>query len=314
MLSRHTHFIKLNDGRYAVFNNMVMDIIYVDKAEKEQIISQTLSDPETIDILFDKGIYVQDDNADEKALEILRNTYRISLGKIQILYLILTNSCNLNCSYCFLENNPQYKEHRVLMSERIAMLAVEKFCAYINENSIVSPLIILYGGEPLINFEVIKKIIRYVNSNIEKPYFSLITNGTLLNDEICTFLKANNVNVGISIDGTKVLHDKNRPFRSDGKGSFDATNNGRLLLKQHGNNYGLSMTVSPQFLDYQDEVIEWLSLENEVNIFYTYIIFQFLIAHGRIPQSVQLSLFQNHMISLEVRYLLRDGFNVKLIV
>lgn len=268
MLSRHVHFVRLQDGRYAVYNNLVMDVLYVDETEKECILNHTVSNSETISALFDKGIYINDTSADNNALGVLRSAYQNLVGKIQILYLVLTNSCNLNCCYCFLENNPQYKEQRLLMSEEVAMIAAKKYCTYANENNIESPLIVLYGGEPLINYEVIKKTIRFISDNIKNPQFSLITNGTLLNDEICAFLKSYQVNVGISIDGTKDLHDRNRPFRSDGKGSFDAANNGREMLKCHGNNYGLSMTLSPQFLELQSDILEWLSAGNESNIFY----------------------------------------------
>lgn len=268
MLSRYVHFVKLRDGRYAVYNNLMMDVLYVDESEKERIINHELSDSETINMLSDKGIYINDESADDNALTVLRSAYQDVVGKIKMMYLILTNSCNLNCSYCFLENNPYYNEKRSHMSEDIAMLAASKYCTYIQNNGIKSPLIVLYGGEPLINFETIKKVIGYISENVENPQYSLITNGTLLTDEICSFLKKYNVNVGISIDGTKELHDKNRPFRRDRTGSFDSANAGRLMLKRNNVNYGLSMTLSPQFLKYQDEVINWLSAENETNIFY----------------------------------------------
>ena len=268
VLSRYAHFLKLQDERYAVYNSLMMDVLFVDESEKERIINHELSDPEAISMLSDKGIYINDESADDKALAVLRNAYQNMVGKIKMMYLILTNSCNLNCRYCFLENNPYYDEKRSHMSEEIAMLAASKYCAYLKINKIESPLIVLYGGEPLINFETVKKVISYISSNVKNPQYSLITNGTLLTDDICSFLKKYNVNIGISIDGTKELHDKNRPFRGDGTGSFDSANKGRLMLIRNHINYGLSMTLSPQFLECQDEVLEWLATENETNVFY----------------------------------------------
>lgn len=268
MLSSHAKFIELTNGKYAVFNNLLMDVIYINETEKKDILNFSITDKSTLELLYDKGIYYRDPNSDKKAIECLRNSFTQSLGRFQILYLILTNSCNLNCKYCFLENNPNYNEHRTTMLETTALLTAKKYCDYANNNGIESPLIVLYGGEPLLNFKTIKIVVNYIKGRINNPQFSLITNGTLLTDEICDYLKENNVNIGISIDGIKQIHDENRPFRKDGSGSFDEVIQGIALLEKKGNDYGLSMTVSQDFLEHQDEVLKWLSENKIKNVFF----------------------------------------------
>ncbi|MDC7124248.1 MAG: radical SAM protein [Spirochaetales bacterium] len=145
------------------------------------------------------------------------------------LYLIVTNACNLRCKYCIFSENYPYTEARAgnsRMSKATAKKAVDLYLSKIRkirEYKKERPIIItFYGGEPLLNYSVIKYVIEYVNSlNMENIIFSLTTNGVLLNEERIDFLVSNNVSIGISLDGPKEEHDRNRVFEG-GKGSFDS--------------------------------------------------------------------------------------------
>jgi uncharacterized protein len=103
------------------------------------------------------------------------------------------------------------------------------------------------GGEPLIRFENLKKMVEYTQykfaDSTTKVKYSLITNGTIVTDGIATFLKENNFTVAISLDGFKELHDKNRPF-INGNGSFERTFRGVSILKKHRVPLNLSITVT----------------------------------------------------------------------
>ena len=106
------------------------------------------------------------------------------------------------------------------MSEEIALRAVDFFME--RSSAVESPIIGFYGGEPFLEFGLIKKVVNYVNDAYADRNcgFNLTTNLTLLNDEIIKFVIKNNVNIMISIDGPEQIQNRNRVFES-GKGSFD---------------------------------------------------------------------------------------------
>lgn len=267
-ISKFTHCIKISDDCYALYNSLLMDVIYINNQERENIFGLKLEDQGEIYDLQKKGIYVKSEGVDERALERLLRRYNESIGRIHIMYLILTNECNLRCQYCFLENNPNYKKERKSMSTQVALMAIDKFGNYLDEQGIKDGLVLFYGGEPLINYDVLQKVVDYSKKFHNPIEFSLVTNGTLINQERADYLKENNVNIGISVDGIKEIHDSNRPFRVGGVGSYDAAENARELLQKNGNKYGLSITVSKEFIHYQDKILEWINEKKEKGVFY----------------------------------------------
>ena len=140
----------------------------------------------------------------------------------------VTTSCNLRCKYCiYSQNYPSNREHGYkLISCQQAFKAVnlyldlcEKAKAY---NPNIKPMIGFYGGEPLLNFPVIKAVINkiYENEELKDVQFTITTNGLLLDEEKINFLVKNNVVVLFSLDGPKSQHNRNRVDIS-GKGTFD---------------------------------------------------------------------------------------------
>ena len=93
-----------------------------------------------------------------------------------------------------------------------------------NSGSRVNLEVDFFGGEPLMNWQVVKDLVAYGRSleepNNKKFRFTLTTNGVLLNDEILEFANKEMANIVLSIDGRKEVHDKMRPFRG-GQGSYD---------------------------------------------------------------------------------------------
>ncbi|RQW78516.1 MAG: 4Fe-4S cluster-binding domain-containing protein, partial [Methanothrix sp.] len=136
------------------------------------------------------------------------------------LMLNLSNDCNLSCKYCLAQCG-SYGKSGGKMSEKVARDSID----FLVRESLGEHLIIsFFGGEPLLNFEIIKAIIEYSKdkekSHGKKICHHLTTNGTLFNEEIISFLKNNRCRVTVSIDGDRENHDKMRIF-SDGRGSFD---------------------------------------------------------------------------------------------
>ena len=133
----------------------------------------------------------------------------------------IANDCNLNCIYCYGDGG-SYGRERELMTMDTAKKAIDLMVA--NSEGINELTVIFFGGEPLINFDVVKGTLEYCKSIEEscgKTFrYSMTTNGTIMNDEIYDFIKDNKVSVMISIDGGKELQNKHRCY-CDGKGSFE---------------------------------------------------------------------------------------------
>lgn len=158
-----------------------------------------------------------------------RETYKnvIEYGGMFQLILNITENCNLRCKYCYLSDVYNYSRNRTYkkMSYEVAVQAIDNFFDSIAKIKKIIPgkkcAITFYGGEVLLEKELLKNCIEYAKEKAPTDIiFSLTTNGTLLDNEISDFLVENNVYIGVSLDGNKINHDRNRVY-SDGKGSFD---------------------------------------------------------------------------------------------
>jgi uncharacterized protein len=121
--------------------------------------------------------------------------------------------------------------------------------------------IIIYGGEPLLNRKICEKTIEIVRDRDEEASILLITNGSLIDEEIAKFLAKNKVKVSVSIDGPKEINDK---FRKDktGKGTFDRTLRNYKILKNY-TKPAVSCTISAHNVKILPEVAEWIISELE---------------------------------------------------
>ena len=150
---------------------------------------------------------------------------RISIEGMRQLFLIVTSHCNLRCRYCvYSEHYPKTFESQEKMSHEVAMAAVDYFVKSIKKSRDRNPakpaLFNFYGGEPLLNFTLIKDVVNYIKTlDLDNILFSISTNAVLLDDEISDFLIENKFVIAISIDGPEAEHDRNRVF-ADGSGSF----------------------------------------------------------------------------------------------
>lgn len=140
---------------------------------------------------------------------------------VKALCLHIAHDCNLACRYCF-AGEGEYKGDRSLMSFEVGKKALDFLVE--NSGSRRNLEVDFFGGEPLLNFEVVKKLVAY-GREIEKAKdkhfrFTLTTNGVLLNDDVIDFANREMDNIVLSIDGRKEVHDRMRPFKN-GAGSYD---------------------------------------------------------------------------------------------
>ena len=140
---------------------------------------------------------------------------------VKALCLHIAHDCNLACRYCF-AGEGEYHGERSLMSLEVGMKALDFLVEASKGRRNLE--VDFFGGEPLMNFEVVKKLVEYGRSLEEKHNkkfrFTLTTNGVLLDDEVLEFANREMGNLVLSIDGRKSVHDAMRPRRG-GQGSYD---------------------------------------------------------------------------------------------
>ncbi len=168
-------------------------------------------------------------------------------------------TCNLACSYCFfLDKELLYPNSKFRMTDEV----LENYIKQLIETHKTSEVTVAWqGGEPtLMGLDFFRKAIEYQEKH-RKPGMTfentMQTNGTLLNDEWCEFLKENNYLIGISIDGPQHLHDAHRVDKG-GKGTFNKVMRGLRLLQKHGVEYNVLMTVNRVNADYPREIYKFL--------------------------------------------------------
>lgn len=140
---------------------------------------------------------------------------------VKAMCLHIAHDCNLRCKYCFADSG-EYMGHRELMSVEVGKAAIDYLIKYSYGRHNLE--VDFFGGEPLMNFGVVKEVVKYARSLENKHNklfrFTITTNGMLLDDDKIDFINREMSNVVLSIDGRKEINDRMRP-RVDGSGSYD---------------------------------------------------------------------------------------------
>ena len=140
---------------------------------------------------------------------------------IKALCLNIAHDCNLRCEYCF-AGKGDYCQGRMLMTEEVGKAAIDYLLHYSQGRHNLE--VDFFGGEPLMNWDVVKQLVAYGRSleepNNKKFRFTLTTNGVLVDDEVIEFANKEMNNVVMSIDGRKEVHDRLRKNYA-GQGSYD---------------------------------------------------------------------------------------------
>lgn len=242
MLAKNTFWYE-RDGIIALFNALVLKPVFLSKEELSCIKNGTYDINEKR-ILEECGILA---DASEPTLEQFRKDH-FPENEVMTMYLILTRDCNLVCDYCFEVERKGKREYKQrFMSKSTALKAIDLFANEYKRNKCDwNYQIILYGGEPALNWRTLKDAICYIRELQkqeilpEKLLIAMNTNGTLINWQRAKFLAENNVSVCVSLDGTKEVHDAHRKD-AFGKPTFDSAISGYNYLKE------ANATVCPSF-------------------------------------------------------------------
>lgn len=176
---------------------------------------------------------------------------------VKALCLHIAHDCNLCCRYCF-AGEGEYHGDRSMMSSEVGKKAIDFLIA--NSGNRRNLEIDFFGGEPLMNFSVVKDIVEYAKTLEEKHNknfrFTITTNGVLLNDEIMDYINENMYNVVLSIDGRKDIHDYMRPS-GNGKGSYDLIlpKFKKMADSRKQENYYVRGTFTHHNLDFSNDVL-----------------------------------------------------------
>ena len=253
-------------GAVHVVDDVAYDIIELfGKEDRESVINKIKEKykshedvlPEEIEECYDQICELKDEGKlfSPDTFEPMADTLKQkTAGVVKALCLHIAHTCNLNCSYCFASQG-KYHGERAVMSYEVGKRALD----FLVENSGTrrNLEVDFFGGEPLLNFEVVKQLVAYARS-IEKEKgknfrFTLTTNGVLIDDDVIDFANKEMSNVVLSLDGRKEIHDR---FRVDyaGNGSFDkiVPKFQRLVDARGGKNYYMRGTfthANPDFLE-----------------------------------------------------------------
>ena len=208
--------------------------------------------------LKNSGELFTEDNFEPMAGELKAKTS----GVIKALCLHIAHTCNLNCSYCFASQG-KYHGERALMSFEVGKRALD----FLIENSGTrrNLEVDFFGGEPLMNIDVVKKLVEYARS-IEKEKgknfrFTLTTNGVLVDDDVIDFANKEMSNVVLSLDGRKEVHDR---YRVDyqGRGSYDTIvpKFQKFVKARGGKNYYMRGTFTHANPDFLEDIKTMLNL------------------------------------------------------
>ena len=183
-------------------------------------------------------------------------------GVVKALCLHVAHTCNLNCAYCFASQG-KYHGDRAIMSFEVGKAALDFLVEHSGTRRNLE--VDFFGGEPLMNFNVVKELVAYARS-IEKEHgknfrFTLTTNGMLIDDDVIDFANREMSNVVLSLDGRKEIHDR---FRVDyaGNGSYDriVPKFQKLVEARDGKNYYMRGTFTHANPDFLKDIQQMLDL------------------------------------------------------
>lgn len=220
------------------------------QAELEEILDE-------LDELKDQGLLYAEDVYKDYVIDVKNRT-----TIVKALCLHVAHDCNLACRYCF-AGEGEYHGERSLMSYEVGRKALDFLLQ--NSGSRKHLEVDFFGGEPLMNWNVVKQLVAYGRSQEEKYNkkfrFTLTTNGVLLNDEICDFCNKEMSNVVLSLDGRPEVNNRMRPFPK-GKGSYDViVPKFQNFVKKRGDkDYFVRGTFTRHNLDFSKDLLHYADL------------------------------------------------------
>lgn len=260
--------LDVNTGAVHVIDDVTFDVLdYYKKMNSKEIIEQLKDkyNANTIEEAISELKELEQEGFLYSTGEEYKNiakgwTYRKSFVKSLCLH--IAHDCNLRCQYCFASTG-EYKGKRELMSLEVGKKSIDFLMKASGSRKNLE--VDFFGGEPLMNFDVVKGILEYGREQ-EKIFgkrinFTLTTNCVLLDKEKRDWINENIYNVVLSLDGRKEVHDRMR-YRADGTGSYDTiVKNIAQMVKERGNkSFYVRGTFTKYNLDFAKDVLHMADL------------------------------------------------------
>lgn len=261
--------LDVNSGSIHLVDKIVYDIVD-EKSNKsrsdiinkyKEIYDETLLNEcyDDLEELIEKGELYSEDT-----YENIAKKFQEEPNYIKAVCLNIAHDCNLRCKYCFADGEG-YDQQKKLMSFEVAKKTID----FLLENSGVRRNIEVdfFGGEPLLNMNVIKKTVEYARSR-EKEFnknfrFTITTNSTLLTEEIMDYLEENMVNIVLSIDGRKKVQDNIR-LKINGEGTYEdiLPKIKSMVERRHKSKkqYYIRGTFTSQNLDFYEDIKHFIDI------------------------------------------------------
>ena len=258
-------------GAVHVVDEVAYDIIELfEKTDRETVIKEIATRYKSIDNSEIEECYEQIEELKNRGKLFAPDTFESMAGKlkektagvVKALCIHIAHTCNLNCSYCFASQG-KYHGDRAMMTFEVGKRAFDFLIE--NSGNRRNLEVDFFGGEPLMNFDVVKKLVEYARS-IEKQHnknfrFTLTTNGVLIDDDVIDFANREMSNVVLSLDGRKEVHDR---YRVDyaGQGSWEkiVPKFQKLVEAREGKNYYMRGTFTHQNPDFLEDIKVMLDL------------------------------------------------------
>lgn len=254
--------LDINSGAVHVVDKIVYDILdYYGKKTLEEIkklLTSSYGEKAVedayleIDSLVKEGLLFSDD------IDISNFKYNEE-NIVKAMCLHIAHDCNLKCKYCFASQG-DFKGEKALMTSKVGKKAID----YLVKNSAGrrNLEVDFFGGEPLMNFELVKELVEYGKS-LEKEYdknfrFTITTNGVLLDDEKIDYINENMENVVLSLDGRKEVNDNMRRTIND-EGSYDIIlPKFKKMVEKRGNkDYFIRGTFTSENIDFSKDILDF---------------------------------------------------------
>jgi len=258
------HVFKIDDKHCVIDTNSGL-VHVVDEIIYDLLTDDNFKSKDKIKVLNDKYGQATVSEAISEIKELIDNNMLYSeeiivenriKPAVKAMCLNMAHDCNLKCEYCFASQG-NFKGERSLMSFEVGKKAFDYLVK--SSGKRINLEVDFFGGEPLMNFEIIKQLVDYARSiekeNNKKFRFTITTNGVLLDDEKIDYINENMDNVVLSIDGRKSVNDKMRKTVND-KGSYDVIVNNfkNLVAKRKDKDYFARGTYTAYNLDFSEDV------------------------------------------------------------